>query len=103
MRRMRPAYLPGLLARTPPTLWPSLQNRESMKATDATTRKAQDQSWEDGYFSGRDGDARQAPAGVSWPSHWYVGFDAAVADKAGRSARRDARVTSASPTARPKA
>lgn len=47
-------------------------------------RVAQDQSWEDGYFSGRDGDERRPPENTTWPSHWYVGYDSATADKLAR-------------------
>lgn len=43
-------------------------------------RQAQDDSWEEGYFAGRDGDPREVPE-TAWPSQWLIGYDAAVEDK----------------------
>jgi len=51
----------------------------------AKIRKAQDDSWEAGYSAGQFNDPRTPPADVSWPSHWRVGYDAAVEDKEKKS------------------
>lgn len=48
-------------------------------------RKAKDDSWEAGYFAGRDGDPPECPANVDWPSQWRIGYAAAVEDKAKRA------------------
>jgi len=42
--------------------------------------KAQDLSWEWGYSSGQDGKSDQPPPDVPWPSHWRMGYRAAVED-----------------------
>lgn len=50
-------------------------------------KQSQEDSWEAGYFAGRDGEPRVVPLWVKWPAHWRIGYDAAVADKKKRGAR----------------
>ena len=52
-----------------------------MNEDEQLKRKNQDESWEEGYFAGRDGEERLPPDKVSWPSHWRIGYDAAVEDR----------------------
>jgi hypothetical protein len=47
---------------------------------DPRQRKAQDDSWEWGYTCGQNGEPAEPPEGVSWPSHWRMGYRAALED-----------------------
>jgi hypothetical protein len=44
-------------------------------------KQAQEDSWEEGYFDGRDGDPEDSER-ASWPSHYRQGYRAAKEDAA---------------------
>lgn len=51
---------------------------------DTETRELQDECWDDGYFSVREGKPRTPPEKCQYPNHWLIGYDAATEDRANK-------------------